>query len=96
MSNYKHYCKEWDFMLIDADSVEYEACICNIDSDGRGPMFHFGDRVKVLPLKLEASVMKQQLSYDCGESFWGNVIVKYDDEMLGECNNWQLEKINNE
>lgn len=93
MPNYRHYCKEWDFMEIDADSPEYEACLCDIDSDGRGPKFHYSDRVKVLPLGVEASVIRQELSYDCGESFWGNVTVKYDDGVMGVCNNWQLEKL---
>lgn len=93
MPNYKHYCKEWDFMVIDADSPEYEACLCEIDSNGCGPKFHFRDRVKVLPLGVEAWVVRQQLVFDYPESFWGNVIVKYDDGVQGECNSWQLEKL---
>ena len=93
MPNYRHYCKEWDFMEIDADSPEYEACLCDIDSDGRGPKFRYSDRVKVLPLDVEATVIRQELSYDGPESFWGNVTVKYDDGVTGVSNSWQLERV---
>ena len=94
MSNYKHFCIEWDFMEIDADSVEYEACLCQIDSEGRGPKFHKGDRVLVLPNKMMATVVKQTLHYDGPESFWGNVELEYDDGVKGISNCWQLENVN--
>ena len=93
MPNYKHYCIEWDFLQIDADSPEYECCLCNIDSDGRGPEYKKGDRVYVKPLKMEATVVKQILSYDYPESFWGNVELEYDDGVTGISNSWQIEKI---
>lgn len=93
--NYKHFCKEWDFMEIDADDPEFEACICDIDSDGRGPEFHPGDRVHVKPLNIEATVIRQIKHYDGWESFWGNVELKYDDGVNGVSNCWQLKKVSN-
>jgi hypothetical protein len=96
MPNYKHQCPEWDFMEIDADWPEFEACICNIDSDGRGPKYRHGDRVLVVPLNQEATVIRQGLHFDGPESFWGNVRVKYDDGVQGISNSWQLKKITKE
>ena len=93
MPNYRHYCKEWDFLEIDADDPEYESCICHIDSDGRGPKYHAGDRVYVAPNDMEATVIKQMLHYDGNESFWGNVWLKYDDGVEGISNSWQVKKI---
>jgi hypothetical protein len=93
MPNYKHFCKEWDFLEIDQDDPEYEACICNIDSDGLGPKFISGDRVLVGPNGMEATVIKQELSYDGPESFWGNVQLLYDDGIKGVSNSWQVKKI---
>lgn len=95
MPNYRHYCKEWDFLEIDADSPEYECCICEIDSDGRGPQFHSGERVLVLPNNMEATVIKQALHYDGPESFWGNLKLKYDDGIEGTSHSWQVKKISN-
>ena len=93
MPNYRHFCPEWDFLEIDADSPEWEACLCNIDSDGRGPKFHHGDRVRVLPLNVEATVIRQNRSFDGSESFWGDVRVLYADGVQGISNSWQLEKL---
>ena len=93
MVNYKHYCPEYDFLEIDADSPEYENCICQIDSNGRGPEYHKGDRVLVKPNKLQATVIRQILTYDYPESFWGNVELLYDDGVTGVSNNWQLKKL---
>jgi hypothetical protein len=64
-----------------------------LDSNGKPPQYNPGDRVCVLPLKLEATVIKQHLSYDYQESFWGNVILQYDDGVTGICNSWQIKKI---
>ena len=61
-----------------------------LDSSGKQAAFKPGDRVWVGPLKCWATVVKQQLSYDCGESFWGNVRVRYDDGVEGTSNSWQL------
>lgn len=63
------------------------------DSNGHFPNWYAGDRVMVIPLKMEATVVEQILSWDYPESFWGNVIVKYDDGVEGVCHNWQLEII---
>jgi len=93
MPNYRHECPEWDFMEIDVDSPEYEACLCVIDSDGLGPKFHKGDRVYVHPIKMEATVIEQMLGTDGGETYWGNVRLKHDDGLTGISNSWQLEKI---
>lgn len=91
--NYRHFCPEWDFLEIYADSPEYEACICEIDSEGRGPKFHRGDRVFVGPLKMEATVIRQVKHYDGPESFWGNLELVYDDGVKGHSNCWQCERI---
>jgi hypothetical protein len=93
MPNYRHFCKEWDFMEIDADSPEYECCICNIDSDGRGPKFLPGDRVYVHPMRQEATVIRQMLQYDQSESFWGNLELQYDDGIKGISHSWQVKKV---
>lgn len=64
------------------------------DSNGLRAMFKEGDRVYVIPLKMEATVIKQRLSYDGVDyRFWGNVELIYDDGKKGESNNWQLRKI---
>lgn len=91
--NYKHHCPDWDFKLIDDSSPEFDACTCSIDSDGQTAKFTSGTRVLVLPNQMQATVVKQHLSYDGSESFWGNVLVEYDDGIRGTCNNWQLERI---
>lgn len=64
------------------------------DSDGNGPMWKSGDRVWVAPLKMEATVIQQQLTYDGGESCWGNVELQYDDGTKGISNNWQIMRVN--
>ena len=63
------------------------------DSDGRSPAFNEGERVYVLPLKMQATVIRQVLHYDYPESFWGNVELEYDDGVKGMSNCWQLEKL---
>ena len=65
-----------------------------VDSDGKGPQYQPGERVYVSPMKMQATVIEQFLSYDYPESFWGNVQVKYDDGVVGVSNSWQLMKIN--
>jgi hypothetical protein len=64
------------------------------DSNGIGPMWHPGDRVWVASLKMEATVIQQQLSYDGEESFWSNVELQYDDGVKGISNSWQIMKVN--
>lgn len=63
------------------------------DSQGKPPSFLPGDRVYVAPIKMEATVIKQMLSYDGAESFWGNLHLKYDDGEMGVSNSWQCKKI---
>lgn len=81
-------------MEIDADAPEYESCCCDIDSDGRGPKFHPGDRVYVHPMKQNATVIRQVLHYDGPESHWGNVELQYDDGIRGTSHGWQVQKVN--
>lgn len=80
-------------MEIDQDSPEFDACICEIDSDGRGPEFHAGDRVYVHPMRQPATVIRQILQYDYPESFWGNVELQYDDGIRGTSHSWQIQKV---
>ena len=65
-----------------------------VDSNGNGSMWKPGDRVWVAPLKMEATVIQQRLSYDGEESFWGNVELQYDDGVKGVSNSWQIMKVN--
>lgn len=64
-----------------------------LDSCGKPATFFHGDRVYVLPLKMEATVVEQYLTYDCGTTFWGNVKLVYDDGIVGISNSWQLKHI---
>ena len=64
-----------------------------LDSNGNPSQYNPSDHVYVLPLKLEATIIKQHLSYDYPESFWGNVSLQYDDGVTGICNSWQLKRI---
>ncbi len=63
------------------------------DSQGKEPSFLPGERVFVLPLKMEATVVEQKLHYDGSESFWGNLVLLYDDGIKGTSNSWQCKKI---
>jgi hypothetical protein len=94
MPNYKHYCREWDLLEIDADSPEFEACLCDIDSDGKPPAFYPGDRVYCKPARMKATVIRQIKHYDGEESFWGNVELQYDDGVKGIANCWQCDRDN--
>ena len=91
MALYKHLCPDWDFKLIDDECEEFNQCTCKIDSSGQTAKFTSGTRVLVLPNQMVATVIKQWLNYDGTESFWGNVLVKYDDGIRGTCNSWQLQ-----
>ena len=64
-----------------------------VDSNGHGPSWRQGERAWVAPLKVEATVVEQRLSYDGEESFWGNVELVYDDGVKGVSNSWQLVRI---
>ena len=65
----------------------------DLDSNGYGPSWRPGERAWVAPFKIEATVIQQLLSYDGGESFWGNVELLYDDGAKGVSNSWQLVRI---
>jgi hypothetical protein len=64
-----------------------------LDSQGRAADFNKGDRVFVLPAKKEATVIYQILHHDISESFWGNLVVEFDDGFKGTINGWQVEKL---
>lgn len=93
MALYKHLCPYWDFKLIDDSCPEFDACTCSIDSEGQTAQFTSGTKVLVGPNQMVATVIKQHLSYDGPESFWGNVLVEYDDGIRGTCNSWQLKYV---
>lgn len=57
------------------------------------PAFKAGERVYVLPLKMEATVIRQRKVYDGPDEFWGNVELQYDDGVKGVSNSWQLAKV---
>ena len=64
-----------------------------LDSEGNPSPYPPGTRVVFLPDKREGSVIKQTLHYDCGEEFWGNLLVQMDDGMKLHCNCWQTRKL---
>ena len=55
--------------------------------------FQAGDRVYVVPAKMEATVIRQIRHYDGPESFWGDLELQYDDGVKGRSHCWQVEKI---
>lgn len=57
------------------------------------PAFKSGERVYVLPLKMEATVIQQRQCHDGPNVFWGNVELLYDDGLKGVSNSWQLKKL---
>lgn len=63
------------------------------DRPDHGPKFISGDRVLVLPLKMQATVIEQMHCYDYHNWFWGNVRVQYDDGLEGVSHSWQLRKL---
>lgn len=64
------------------------------DCNGNEQRFLKYDRVLVKPNGMEATVICQQKSYDGPDYwFWGNVLLRYDDNITGVSNSWQLEKI---
>lgn len=92
MSYYRHYCPQAG-TTIDDEHELFESCQCKIDSNGDPPKFFQGDRVLVGPNGMEATVIFQRLHYDGDETFWGNVLVEYDDGIRGTSNSWQLKKL---
>lgn len=64
-----------------------------VDSNGNPSPYKKGDRVYVLPLKMEATVIRQILHYDYPESFWGNLELEYDDGVKGTSNSWQCARV---
>lgn len=64
-----------------------------LDSNNKPASYNKGDRVYVLPLNMEATVIKQILHYDGNESFWGNLELEYDDGLKGISNSWQCKRI---
>ena len=64
-----------------------------LDSNGNPSPYKSGDRVYVIPNKMEATVIEQILHYDYPEYFWGNLILKYDDGVEGISNSWQCRRV---
>lgn len=87
-SYYDDETNEW----LESKCVEPECDYCS-NRPVNPPQYKEGDRVYVIPLNMEATVIKQQLTYDYPESFWGNVELQYDDGVKGISNSWQLKKI---
>jgi hypothetical protein len=54
------------------------------------PNYVAGDRVYVLPLKMEATVIRQVKHYDGDDEFYGNVELIYDNGEKGISNGWQV------
>ena len=57
------------------------------------PEFKEGDRVFVMPIKMEATVIRQIKHYDGSDEFYGNVELQYDDGVKGISHCWQVKKI---
>ena len=64
-----------------------------VDSNGKRGEYKEGDRVFVIPLKMEATVIRQILHHDGDETFWGNLELLYDDGVKGTSNSWQCSKV---
>lgn len=60
------------------------------DSEGRLASFVKGDKIFVMPAKMKATVIRQILHHDMGETFWGNLEVEYEDGIRGICHSWQV------
>ena len=57
------------------------------------PEYKAGDRVYVIPLKEQATVIKQVLHHDGDESFYGNLELQYDDGIKGISHSWQCSRV---
>lgn len=85
---YDDESREW----LDSQCDDPECAYCTNRPD-RAPEFKEGDRVYVAANKMEATVIKQQLSWDYPDCFWGNVELLYDDGVKGVSNSWQVVKV---
>lgn len=68
--------------------------VSRLDSNGKPAAFNPGDRVYVQPMRQEATVVEQLLHYDYPESFWGNLVLQYDDGIKGTSHSWQCSLVN--
>lgn len=57
------------------------------------PEYKAGDRVYVIPLKEQATVIKQVLHHDGDETFYGNLELQYDDGTKGTSHSWQCSRV---
>ena len=64
-----------------------------LDTSGRKPDWHKGQKVWFSSLEQEASVVEQILLYDYASSYWGDVILEYNDGTIGAAHSWQLSRI---
>ena len=53
------------------------------DTDGNGPTWKSNDKVWVGPSRRRATVIQQTLSYSEDESYWGDVILRYENGITG-------------
>lgn len=58
-------------------------------SDGRHAPFKAGDKVVFGPTGQMMTVVKQILHHDCGETFWGNLVVIDEAGEKAVVNCWQ-------
>jgi len=64
------------------------------DTNGNGPTWKPNDRVWVGPSRRRATVVQQTLSYSEDESYWGDVILRYENGITGVEKSWQVMRIN--
>jgi len=64
-----------------------------IDSLGNGPLWKAGDKVWIGHTKVRATVVEQLLSYSEDESYWNDVLVRYDNGIVGVEKSWQIMRI---
>ena len=57
------------------------------------PEYKAGDRVYVIPLRMQATVIKQVLHHDGDETFYGNLELQYDDGTKGTSHSWQCSRV---
>jgi hypothetical protein len=79
--------------ILGREFTQYE-----LDSEGEPPNMPPGTRITFCPDKDESKegvVLVQILHHDCGETFFGNVIIKMDDGRHIEANCWQCKEVTN-
>jgi hypothetical protein len=65
-----------------------------VDDLGNGPQWKPLDKVWISTLKCRATVVQQILAHSEDESYWGDVIVRYETGLTGVEKSWQIIRIN--